>query len=52
MIEYVNVVAWYLPTFETNDPKVITNLDEFPSILKSMVQCHLVQVLDSNLHLY
>ncbi len=35
--EYVNGVVKFAPTLETNDPKVIINLDKFPSIPKSMV---------------
>jgi hypothetical protein len=28
-IEYVNGVARFLPSFETNAPKILINLDEF-----------------------
>ncbi len=49
-IKYVNVVVKFAPISETNDPKVIINLDKFPSIPKSMVQQPPTQILDPNLH--
>jgi hypothetical protein len=36
-IEYANSVARFILTFETNDPKVIINLNEFSFLSKPMV---------------
>ncbi len=33
-IEYVNGVARFLPSFETNAPKILINLDEFWSLFE------------------
>jgi len=37
-IQYVNGLFRSLPTFQINDPQVTIDLDDFPSLLESMVQ--------------
>jgi len=37
-IEYFNGVPWSLYIFQTNHPKVIINLNEFPYLSKSTMQ--------------
>jgi hypothetical protein len=37
-IQYVNGLFKFLPTFQVNDSKISTNLDNFPSLLESMMQ--------------
>jgi hypothetical protein len=50
IINYIlNGVATFLHACETNDPKVIINLDESSYFFKSMVCEPPIQVLDSNL---
>jgi hypothetical protein len=49
-IEYINGVVKFAPTLETNDPKVIINLDKFLSVPKAMVWQPPTQILDPNLH--
>jgi hypothetical protein len=43
-IQYVNGLSKSLPTFQVNDSKITINLDDFPSLLKSVVQQPLIQL--------
>jgi hypothetical protein len=53
IINYIlNGVARLLHACETNDPKVVINLDESSYFSKSMVCEPHIQVLDSNLCVY
>jgi hypothetical protein len=44
LIQYVNNLFRSLLTFQINDPKVTIDLDDFPFLLKSMVQQYPIQL--------
>jgi hypothetical protein len=37
-IQYVNGLSNFLPTLQVNDSKITIDLDDFPSLSKSMMQ--------------
>ncbi len=51
-IQYVNGLFRSLLTYQVNDSKVTINLDDFPSLLKSMVQQPFIQLLQLTTHFY
>jgi len=51
-IQYVNGLSKSLPTFQINDPKVIIYFNDFPFVLKSMVQQPCIQLLQVATYFY
>ncbi len=44
LIQYFNGLSRSLPTFQSNDPKITIDLDDFLSLLKSVLQQPLIQL--------
>ncbi len=52
LIQYVSGLSRFLFTYQVNDPKVIIDLDDFPSLLKSVVQQPCIQLWQLTTHFY
>jgi hypothetical protein len=51
-IQHFNGLSRYLLTFQINDPKILINLNDFPSFFNLMVQEPPIQLLQQVLHFY